>query len=133
MLESCYSRELAANTARAQCLVTLPEEWKQIESQRGMSCPIHDDRRRFVRSYCPMQVLMELRQVLHAVERAHAFYIVHMKDVSRGGLAFFHHAQMFPGERPTLWLPTGKRVCTVKRCFRRNPRCFEIGVSFETE
>ena len=66
-----------------------------------------------------------------AIPRADAKHVVLMKDLSRQGVAFLHAAQLFPGERVELTLPTGRIAYTVVRCLRHNHRCYEIGAEID--
>ncbi len=131
MLESDYQQQLERNGAQAHCLVELPADWEHVERQRGRKPRVDDERRRFMRSYYPTQSLLEVDQSIDAIERGRQFHVIYVLDLSRNGMGFFHHAQLFPGEQLTLWLPTGKRSCAVARCLRRDARCYEVGVTFE--
>ena len=130
MLEDDYRRQLDALLATSECKVTLPREWKDLFTRRGALPSIDNDRRRFVRFHFPSKAVLELEQTLSSVDRSHSFFCVFTKDVSRDGISFFHAGQLYPGEKPVLWLAAGQTECMVVRCVRHSPQCFEIGAMF---
>jgi hypothetical protein len=127
MLDAVRLEELNEALDALPFHVVLPPEWKDYFTRRGPLPSQKDENRRYVRSYFRMQARMDLTQTLPLIPRAREQHIVLMKDVSRQGAGFLHSAQLFPGERVRLWLPTGCREYSVVRCARHNDSCYEIG------
>jgi len=109
------------------CHVELPSDWADFFQRRGAKAAPPNQSRRFVRQHFPTKALLELTTSLPAITRDYGKYVVLMSDISRQGACFLHHAQLFPGERVELTLPTGRIPYTVMRCVRHNDRCFEVG------
>ena len=127
MLDATDFEEVNDALDAPQCHVVLPPAWQEDSPRQG-SLPFQQgEGRRYVRSRFRMQVLMELTTTIPLVVRACEKHVVLMKDISRDGAGFLHSAQLFPGERVVLWLPTGRREYTVARCVRHNDACYEIG------
>ena len=111
------------------CQVVLPPKWNDFYQRRGRQTGTGQgaEIRRFVRSHFPTRALLELTTSLAAIPRDFAKHVVLMRDISRQGASFLHFAQLFPGERVELTLPTGRIPYTVVRCLRHNDACYEIG------
>ena len=92
--------------------------------------PQADTRRRFARAVFARRAVLEIAQSLPAFPRAPGRYVVLTRDLSRSGIGFLHAAELYPGERVTLWLATGPVATEVARCVRHESRCYEIGVRF---
>jgi len=127
MLDANRLQKLKAMLDMLPCRVVLPSEWKDFFTRRGPLTSLGDEYRRFVRQHFPSRALLELATSIVAIPRASAQHVVLMKDISRQGVSFLHAAQLFPGERVELTLPTGRLLYTVVRCLRHNHRCYEIG------
>lgn len=127
MLDAVGLEEVNEALDAPPCRVVLPPAWKDDFTRRGPQPVRLDEDRRYVRSRLRMQVLMDLTTTIPLVVRTCEKHVVLMKDISRDGVGFLHSAQLFPGERVQLWLPTGRREYTVVRCLRHNDSCYEIG------
>lgn len=130
MLATNRLEELSARIANAPCDISVPREFAQIFRQVGPLPQRFDDRRRFVRFCRPTKTLLEIKSTIPGIERADGAHAVLLVDVSRSGASFLHSTELYPGEKPALWFPTGKIPCTVTRCIRHNSSCYEIGVFF---
>ena len=51
-------------------------------------------------------------------------------DISTTGIRFLHDTELYPGESVTLWTSAQRLTCTVVRCRRLNPCCYEVGGTF---
>ena len=127
MLDAVGLEEMNEALDVPPCHVILPPAWNDDVTRRDRQPARRDEDRRYARSRFRMQVLMELTTTIPLVVRACEKHVVLMKDISRHGAGFLHSAQLFPGERVQLWLPTGRRDYTVVRCVRHNGSCYEIG------
>lgn len=132
MLAANHLQELSARIADAPCSIAVPREFEQLFRQRGPLPQRYDDRRRFVRFCRPTKTLLEIKSTVPGINRAEGSHAVLLVDVSRSGASFLHSSELYPGELPVLWFPTGKIVCTIVRCIRHNPRCYETGVIFRS-
>jgi hypothetical protein len=130
MLATDHLQELNARIAGAPCDVTVPREFAEIFRQRGPLPQRYDDRRRFVRFCRPTKALLDVKSTIPGIKREEGSYAVLLVDVSRSGASFLHSGELYPGEQVGLWFPTGKLPCTVVRCLRHNPRCYETGILF---
>ena len=131
MLEDDYSSELNRLLEACECDVAVPGEWQERLNRRGVIPPIEGDRRKFVRHYFSVQAMLEYEQTLPGIPRQHTMAQVVTRDLAREGIGFFHWEQLFPGERISLWLSSGKRPYEVVRCVQHNENCFEIGAVVE--
>jgi hypothetical protein len=131
MLDANRLEKLKAMLDALPCRVVLPTEWKGFFARRGPLTSLGDEYRRFVRQHFPSRALLELSTSIAAIPRGYAKHVVLMKDISRQGVSFLHDAQLFPGERLELTLPTGRIAYSVVRCLRHNHRCYEIGAEIE--
>ena len=129
MLEDDYSRQLNKLLEACECDLAVPSEWQDRLTRRGVIQPIPGDRRRYVRHHFNGQGVLEYDETFSSIPREHTIAKVATRDVSRGGIAFLHSEQLFPGERVSLWLPIGKRSYVVERCVEHNDSCFEIGAA----
>ena len=127
MLEDDYSRQLNRLLEACECDVAVPSEWQDRLNRRGVIPPIAGDRRSFVRHYFNVPAVLEYEQSLPAIPREHTITQVVTRDLAREGIGFFHSDQLFPGERISLWLSSGKRCYQVVRCIQHRDNCFEIG------
>ena len=129
MLDSDDAVLLLTETAAClKCEVNLPESWSRNENGAIASAVGPDDQRRFPRYLLRGCAALESRSTLPALDRPQTWYKVFIKNVSRGGLSFYHGEQLFPAERMRILLPDGTE-CTfeVTRCVRIQTHCFEIG------
>jgi hypothetical protein len=127
MLEDDYSRELNRLLEACECDVAVPSEWQQRLNRRGVIPPIEGDRRAYIRHYFNVRAVLEYGQTLPGIPRQHTTAQVLTRDLAREGIGFFHAEQLFPGERVSLWLSSGKRLFEIVRCVQHNESCFEIG------
>ncbi len=129
MLEDDYTRCLNKMLETCECNVTVPRQWQGRLTQRGVIDPVPDDRRNYIRHHFNSQAVLEYDETFSSIPREHTIVKVITLDISRGGIAFLHSEQLFPGERVSLWLPIGKRSYVVERCVEHNDSCFEIGAA----
>ena len=133
--------QFAELVARLPCSLQLPRSWDEFLSVAGESAPVHPDtRRRYQRRHFRFKAGLLHRQTIPAVPREKRWHQVFVKDISRGGLAFYHSKQLFPRERMRLLLPDStverlmpdrvKCIIEVTRCRRIQDCCYEIGASF---
>ena len=126
MLEDADSR-LKRLLESCECDVAVPSEWQERLARRGTIPSIPGDRRRYIRHRFGGRAIIEYDTTFPAIPRGRTLKQVVTRDLSRGGIAFLHSEQLFPGERISLLLPDGKREYVVVRCLEHNARCFEIG------
>ena len=126
MLEDDYSTNLTKLLATCQCELVIPSHFKEGLSKKGVFPTISDDRRRFVRYHFNSRAILEFGPTLPTIPREPTTAQIITRNISRGGVAFLHSEQLFPGERVTLWFPTSKHEYTVVRCTGQNDHCFEI-------
>jgi hypothetical protein len=114
-------------TCRVQLTRKLLEEF-----ERSRPLPtIEGDRRRFVRYHFRARGILNYRQTLPAIERRQGPQLVLVRNISRSGIGFLHHEQLFPRERFTLWVEGRRRVeIEIARCRRLHAGCFDIGATF---
>jgi len=128
MLDAVRSDDLTALLKTLPNRVVIPPGWKRDSARRGeMPAAYHNDTRRFVRVPCLASAVLEVESTLPYFPRDPELHSILMKDISRQGVGFLHHQQLFPRERVQLLLPNGKLSYVVCRCLRHNERCFEIG------
>lgn len=127
MLEGNYSGSLEQLHSEAACDLLIPSHLKESLGRRGVASPVYDDERRYVRYHFNTKAIIEFSQTLPAISRKHTVARIVTRNVSRGGLAFLHSEQLFPGELVTLWLPKGKHNYRIIRCMAHGEQCFEMG------
>jgi hypothetical protein len=130
MLESHYHDKLELLLSRLGSGVTIPETWTDYFTREGILPTVSSDRRQFARRYIRDEAVCESSKTLPAIDRPHQFSKVHLKDISRSGVAFLITHEMYPCENLFLWTHGGKLSCSVVRCVKHNDRCFEIGAKF---
>lgn len=133
MLERDYHEQLKVLLANIDARVDLPEQYRELLANPGEVKMHTDERRRFARRIYPVKGILEVKQTMSGIARDHEYHVVFTKDFSRSGISFYHAAQLFPGERPILWLMAGKFTCTIVRCARVNKRCYDIGATFHKD
>lgn len=131
MLEVDYRQELIDRLAEMKCRVQVPRALRRLFESRGLIESKPHERRRFTRLASPSKMLLEIEATIKESDGVSRFFSVLATDLSRSGVAFLHEQELFPGDAPVLWFPTGKVACRVARCLRHNARCFEIGTEFE--
>jgi hypothetical protein len=129
MLEEDYSELLNKLLETCECDLAVPREWQDRLTRRGVIQPVQDDRRQYIRHYFTCRGVLEYDETFPSIPREHTYAQVMTSDVSRCGIAFLHSEQLFPTERISLWLPTGKRTYVVERCVEQNENCYEIGAA----
>ncbi len=129
MLEDHYSSRLNQLLEACECDVAVPSEWQDRLTRRGVIQPIPGDRRKYIRHHFNGRGVLKYDETFPSIPREHTIKQVVTRDLSRGGMAFLHSEQLFPGERVSLWLPIGKRSYVVVRCIEHNDNCFEIGAA----
>jgi hypothetical protein len=102
------------------CQVQLPEAPEKYFGKSGLVSQAFQDRRRFPRfHYCHRAILINDA----------TFYAVYTKDISRGGISFYHAKQMLPCSTGELICGNGASLhVTVRRCRRVADQCYLCGV-----
>jgi|694.fasta_scaffold00235_48 hypothetical protein len=114
-------------------LVELPLELREkISTSDESSVPIFDHRtnaRRPVLRQADLQVVSSPPGLASLAEsrpsRSSAASLI--KDLSRSGVGFYFHEQLFPSEQVTIKLHNHLIQAVVVRCRYLGHRCFEIG------
>ena len=127
MLEENYTECLNRLLKTCPCHLVVPSEVKADLARRGFAATVHNDIRRYVRHRSAEFAVLEFEQSLAAVPRSRSVARVVTRNISRGGIAFLHADQLFPGETFTLWLPAGRMRFVTIRCRAHGDRCYEIG------
>jgi len=141
MLDDDYDfEELARKLAeKFDCKIKLPESWADYFNETGMLTGGPGDRRQFPRLRFRAPAVLEYAQTIPIVPRKPAQYLVYLKDLSRSGVAFMHHEQLYPREQMRLMMPPGKVVTIrgrkdgiveIARCTRIQDFCFMVGAHF---
>jgi hypothetical protein len=131
MLADDYRQDLSDRLAEIDCKIQVPRSLQRLLASRGPISAKPDERRRFVRFSRPAKTLLEIATTIERIPREPQFFSILTIDLGRSGAAFLHVQELYPGEIPILWLPTGKLDCRVTRCRRHHLRCYEIGTVFE--
>lgn len=126
MLEEDYSEELDRLLEACECDLAVPSQWQQ---RSGPIPSIENDRRHSDRQYVSVNAVLEYGQSLPGIPREHTMAKVLTRDLSDNGVGFYYSQQLFPGERVSLWLSSGKRTFQIVRCVRHNENCFEVGAT----
>ena len=101
------------------CHVLLPPSWTDFFEVRGPVRCEYDDRRAFRRVYFRGEAQLTVGD---------EHFCVYTKDVSRSGMSFLHHQQLFPLDRATIWLPDDDSAqLEVVCCTRLGERCYACG------
>ena len=104
------------------CKVELPDNWGDFFEFSGMVPTEYDDRRTYARMHFRGKAV---------VKHSDCYYAIYTRDVSRGGIAFYHVEQIFPGERGRIWLANGlSHDFEIVRCKLRRKSCYECGAMF---
>jgi hypothetical protein len=107
------------------CQVQLPENWGDFFEHTGMTPTEYDDRRTYSRMHFRGKAV---------VRHSASFYAIYTKDVSRGGIGFYHAEQLLPAERCRIWLSNGlSHDIEIVRCRLRHRSCYECGAKFVAE
>lgn len=107
------------------CNIVLPDTWSNYFEQIGPVPQRFDDCRRFRRWNYRVKALLRRHGEIEAILT---------KDISRMGIAFLHHQQLFPKETVEVLLPDGRCLLVhVSRCARIQDDCFECGAIFAFE
>jgi hypothetical protein len=130
MLDAGYRTRLKKTLDSLPCHVNVPDDWNASRDSSRFPVGVMNDERGFARAPCQTRALMELGQTLPAIVRTNQVHVILMNDISRRGVGLLHHVCLYPGEKFSLWLVTGKRLCTVTRCLRLKEGCFKIGAEF---
>jgi len=114
-----------------KCQVQLTRQLLEEFERTGPHPTIEGDRRRFVRYHVRARGILFYRQTLPAIERRQGPHLVLIRNISRSGIGFLHHEQLFPHERFTLWVEGKRRVeVEIAGCRRLHANCFDVGVTF---
>ena len=105
--------------AGPQCLVVLPPSWADFFEVRGPIRCEYEDRRAFRRVHCRGEAVLTVGD---------EHFRVYTKDLSRGGISFLHHKQLFPLDRGTIWLSNNECAqLEVVCCTRLGDCCYACG------
>ena len=133
MLESNHPDALSVALAKLECQVRVPKKMVDFFTQRGPLPTVPNEMREFPRFHHPARAILKLDQSLPTIPRQHELFCVVTRDISRGGIKFYHAQQLFPSEQIKIWLTTGIHDAFVVRCIRHNEHCYEIGAEFGEE
>jgi len=132
MLELGYKlQELRDLVGPLACEVELPASWRQGPSPGAQLVGKFEERRRHPRYAYRACAALQHRQTFPSYPRESRWHLVYTKDLSRGGLSFYHSEPLFPRERMRIVLPQ-HGMCTIEVvwCGRIQARCFQIGARF---
>jgi hypothetical protein len=126
MLANSNARDLIERVWQGLgCHVELPENWGDYFEHKGMVPSEYDDRRTFARMHFRGKAVFR---------HTDGYYAIYTRDVSRGGIAFYHMEQLFPAERARIWLANGfSHDVEIVRCRQRHRSCYECGAVFVSE
>lgn len=127
MLEEDYTSCLNKLLENCEHQLVIPSQLRDSLTKRGPTPPSPNDLRKYVRYHFNGLSVLEVAQTFPSIPREKRVARVVTRNVSRGGIAFLHSEQLFPGEEVTMWLPSGKFRYVVVRCIAHHPRCYEIG------
>ena len=128
-----YQQSLEELLEKLSFDLELPDSWDDFFEKSGLVPCSPQDRRRFPRRYFRERAVMRLEQSLPQFPRERSGFGVYTKDLSRRGLSFLHHQQIFPEEKLELWTSLGKLRLTAVRCRKINDLCYEIGTTIHDE
>jgi PilZ domain len=112
----CREGPLAAGVP---CLVVLPPSWTDFFEVHGPIRCEYSDRRAFRRVHFRGEALLTVGD---------EHFRVYTKDLSRGGMSFLHHKQLFPLDRVAIWWSSDDRAqLEVIRCTRLGECCYACG------
>jgi len=139
MLEYDFA-ELARQLAeKFECRIELPESWADYFAEAGLVSGGPGDRRHFARVRFRSPAVLEYTRPLPAMPRQRQQFLVYLKDISRSGVGFIHHEQLYPKEQMRLTIPPGEiadkygrkdGLIEIARCTRVQDRCFVVGAAF---
>ncbi len=116
------------------CPVLLPPSVQDGAKSLGTASVIDDDQRRFPRRYVRGCAILEYGQTFPGLPRDRAQFKVCARDLSRGGISFYHSGQLYPKERLKITFLNGAAATIeIIRCLRHPNGCFEIGARFAEE
>jgi hypothetical protein len=123
MLATHHASELIEQAwHKLGCEVKLPDNWADFFEHTGLVPCDYDDRRTYARLHLRGKAIVRYEG---------AYYAIYTRDVSRGGIAFYHKQQLFPGQRGRIWLTSGlSHDIEIARCRLRYPACYECGARF---
>lgn len=132
MLDSSNaSRTVRQPSSELKCEIQLPPSWDRDRQRRGRLPTCENDLRRFPRFHYHVRAIMECQGGFPNYSRLQQSFVVCTANISRGGLAFLHSEELFPGEHVRIWLPGGLETeLEVIRCRHLQERCFELGARF---
>jgi len=96
------------------------------DSQGGFAC--EQERRRFARRYCGLDVSLRVAGTLPAFPRQAAAKTARLADFSRNGICLACVEEFYPCEILELDFPEmGQRRLVVRRCRRQRDGLFHVG------
>ncbi|QDV24891.1 hypothetical protein [Aureliella helgolandensis] len=113
-------------------LVQLPKELEKFFQESGyLSTTAEEERRNArlrVRQVGTMTMELTKRsEVLYSSDDFSAISSVLIKDLSRSGVGFLYHREVFPGESVQIQLKGRRLKAKTVRCRRLGPKCYEVG------
>jgi hypothetical protein len=88
---------------------------------------IGEDHRRFARRTSNLRANLEVLSTWSAKNEVGFIFDVPVNNISRNGVCFFHHQQLYPDDQVLLDFGTLRRKFQVSRCRRRGDGYYEIG------
>jgi hypothetical protein len=133
MLENTHlGEELASFKAFAPLRVILPEELQRFYAERGYLAAMPHEDRAYARLNVRAQGFIRFLSTspipncdIIASDTRQGTILV--KDISKTGIAFLYHRQIFPCEKLAIFLHGRALEATAIRCRRIGPQCYEIG------
>lgn len=125
-----------SNVRLPELLVKLPPELAQMSAPTGYSPSTPDEDRFQARLNFRRQAAIEFFHTPLALmeetgERPRVGSVL-LKDMSKKGVAFLYHEQLYPGERAKVHVQGRVLSVTVKRCRRVAEMCYEAGARVDS-
>jgi hypothetical protein len=113
------------------CNVQIPAQWRDNFEKHGPMPVSHGERRRYSRLHCRSEknrAAMQCQPTLPQLKREPTWHSVYVANISREGLGLLHSEALYPREKLSLIMRSGKKLrLEVVNCRRVNTGCFEIG------
>ncbi len=117
--------------AALPCHVQIPAQWRDNFEKHGPMPLADGERRRYPRVHCRSEknkAAMQCHSTLPRLKRDASWHSVYVTNLSRDGLGILHSEALYPREKISLIMLSGKKIDLEVICCRRvNTRCFEIG------
>lgn len=135
-------QRLANAITKLNCEIELPKSWAGFFDESGLAGGDGGDNRRFPRWRNRVLAGLFCQSTFPALCRSEQWHPIYLKDVSQGGVALIHSAQLYPLERIRILLVDDHcslllrncylRAAEVRWCRRIQAKCYEIGACFVT-